>query len=154
MNRLRTRISPSWDAHTVGIAVRFNEVDSMKIVWHGHYVAYCETAREAYLGHRGLSYQEMERCGCLAPVVRMQFEFLRPIRAGQEVAVTCAQVPGGEPKLECFYEIRDAAGLLLAVGETVQVFVDRQGEVFLSAPPPVQVLFAQIAEHAARGKQP
>ncbi len=150
MNRIKTRIEPTWDAHTVRIAVRFNEVDSMKIVWHGHYVAYCETAREAWLAARGLSYQDMERLGCLAPVVRMQFEFLRPIKAGQEIQVTCAHLPGGEPKLECFYEIRDEAGGLLSIAESVQVFVDRNGEVFLSAPEPVANLFACINQSRAQ----
>lgn len=144
MRRITTRIDPSWDQHTVSIAVRFNEVDSMKVVWHGHYVAYCETAREAWLAARGLSYQEMDRLGCVAPVARMQFEFLRPILGGQTVQVTCAQIPGGEPKLECFYEIRDEAGQLLSIAESLQVFVDRQGVVFLSAPPPVAELFARI----------
>jgi acyl-CoA thioester hydrolase len=142
MNRIKTRIDPTWDTHTVRIHVRFNEVDSMKIVWHGHYVAYCETAREAWLAARGLSYEEIDSLGCLAPVVRMQFEFLRPIKAGQDVLVTCARIPGGEPKLEFFYEIRDEAGNLLSIAESLQVFVDRAGEVFLSAPAPVSALFA------------
>lgn len=150
MNRIKTRIDPSWDQHTVRIAVRFHEVDSMKIVWHGHYVSYYEIAREAYLSARGLSYQEMERIGCLAPVARMQMEYLRPIRAGQEILVTCAHLPGGEPKLECVCEIRDVAGALLSVAESVQVFVDAQGEVYLSAPPPVEALFATIAAHQGR----
>ena len=150
MNRIKTRIDPSWDQHTIRMVVRFHEVDSMKVVWHGHYVTYCESAREAYLAARGLSYQEMERIDCLAPVARMQLEYLRPIRAGQEIQVTCAHLPGGEPKLECVYEIRDAAGTLLSVAESVQVFVDGQGVVYLSAPPPVEALFATIAAHQER----
>ena len=50
------------------------------------------------------------RASGLAPVARMQMEYLRPIRAGQEILVTCAHLPGGEPKLECVCEIRDVAG--------------------------------------------
>lgn len=150
MKRIKTRIDPSWDQHTTRMTVRFHEVDSMKIVWHGHYVTYYETAREAYLAARGLSYQEMERTDCLAPVARMQMEFLRPIRAGQEILVTCAHIPGGEPKLECYCEIRDTTGTLLSVAESVQVFVDGQGEVYLSAPPPVEALFAAIAAHLSQ----
>jgi acyl-CoA thioester hydrolase len=151
MNRIKTRIDPSWDQLTTRIRVRFHEVDSMKMVWHGHYVAYCETAREAYLSARGLSYQEMERVDCLAPVALMQLEFLRPVKSGQEICVTCAQIPGGEPKLECFFEIRDESGTLLSVAESLQVFVDARREIYLSAPPPVEALFANIAAHR---KQP
>lgn len=144
MKRIKARIEPTWDRHTTRITVRFHEVDAMRVVWHGHYVAYCETAREAYLAARGLSYQDMERTDCLAPVARMQLEYLRPIRSGQDVYVTCAHIPGGEPKLELFYELRDQTGTLLSVAESMQVFVDRQGEVYLSAPSPVEALFAAM----------
>jgi len=152
MKRLTTRIDPGWDQFTVQIPVRFNEVDSMEVVWHGHYVAYCETAREAWLGARGLSYQDMDRLGCPAPVARIALEYRAPTRAGEILAVTCAQIPGGEPKLECAYEIRGADGSLRCVAESLQVFVDRSGTVLLSAPPPIERLFAAItAARSVRG---
>ena len=40
--------------------VRFSEVDSMKIVWHGNYVHYFEDGREAFgKKYEGLSYLDM-----------------------------------------------------------------------------------------------
>lgn len=144
MRRLKQRIDPSWDSYSVQIGVRFCEVDSMRIVWHGHYVAYCEEAREQFLAARGLSYRQMDVEGCMAPVVRMQLEYLRPALGGDQLRVTAAQIPGGEPKLEFLYEIRNAANQLLCVAESTQIFVDRQGEVLLSAPPPVEALFGAI----------
>jgi len=146
MNRIKQRIAPDWDRESIAIPVRFHEVDAMKIVWHGHYVAWCESAREQFLAQRGLSYHEMDVAGCMAPVARMQLEYLHPTRGGETVQVTCAHIPGGEPKLEFLYEIRNGDGRLLCVAESVQVFVDRQGEVYLSAPPPVERLFATIAQ--------
>jgi acyl-CoA thioester hydrolase len=145
MNRIKLRIRPEWDRETVSLPVRFNEVDAMKVVWHGHYVAYCEVAREEFLARRGLSYERMVAEHCAAPVVRMQLEYLHPARGGDILSVTCAHQPGGEPKLEMVYEIRNPAGRLLCVAESVQVFVDGAGQVFLSAPPPVEALFATIA---------
>jgi acyl-CoA thioester hydrolase len=147
MRRIKDRIRPEWDQHTERITVRFNEVDSMRVVWHGNYVAYCESAREMFLEKRGLGYLAMDELGCMAPVVRMQLEYLAPAKGGDVLEVTCAHIPGGEPKLECFYEIRNQAGVLLCVAESCQVFVDRQGQVFLSAPEPVERLFATIERH-------
>lgn len=138
-------IDPSWDQHTTAIVVRFNEVDSMRVVWHGHYVAYCETAREAFLGLRGLSYQAMDAHHCPAPVVRMSLDYLHPAKAGEVVNVTCAQVPGGEPKLECRYEVRNQQNTLLCVANSLQLFVDPSGQPYLTPPPPVEKLFATIA---------
>lgn len=145
MRRGVRRIDPGWDQFTVNIPVRFNEVDSMKVVWHGHYVAFCETAREAWLDARGLSYKAMDDSGCPAPVVRMSLEYLRPAYGGDILAVNCAQVPGNEPKLECCYEILNQRSEVLCIAESVQVFVDQTGQVLLSAPPPVERLFAAIA---------
>lgn len=162
MKRIKTRILPQWDGLDLPVPVHFCEVDSMKLVWHGHYVRYCESAREAYLRERGLSYQRMEDEHCVAPVVRMQLEYLSPARMGQTVTVRCAHVPGTEPYLHLFYEIRgpavDATGpgagagtappatRLLCVAESVQVFIDLGGQVYLSPPPAVAGLFATIAQ--------
>jgi acyl-CoA thioester hydrolase len=154
MKRLARHIQPGWDRHAVRFPVRFHEVDSMEVVWHGHYVAWCETAREAWLGARGLSYQDMQRHGCPAPVVRMVLDYLRPARAGDTVEVVCAHIPGGEPKLECAYEVRSDTGDLLCLAESMQVFVDREGQVRLSAPPPVEALFAAIAAARSRDGSP
>ena len=38
------------------IEVRFSEVDSMNVVWHGSYALYFEDAREAFGAKYGLEY--------------------------------------------------------------------------------------------------
>ncbi len=154
MKRIKSRILPGWDVLEHTVQVHFSEVDSMRIVWHGHYLRYCESAREAYSAARGLSYQEMEQVGSVAPVVRCQLEYLRPARASQQLTVRIAHLPDSQPSLGLFYEVRDAAGTLLCVAETVQVFVDTQGTPFLSPPPAVERFFATITareRHAAAG---
>ena len=40
----------------VAINIRFSEVDSLLIVWHGHYLKYFEDAREAFGRKYGLGY--------------------------------------------------------------------------------------------------
>ena len=153
MKRIRSRIEPGWDCLTITTPVHFSEVDSMKIVWHGHYLRYCESAREAYCAARGLSYAQMEQVGSVAPIVRCQLEYFRPARQGQVLSVRIAQVPETRPSLVLFYEIHGPTGDLLCVAETTQVFVDIHGVPFLSAPPPVESFFAAIetARQAGQG---
>jgi acyl-CoA thioester hydrolase len=141
MKRLRTRIAPDWDMLSVQTPVHFSEVDSMDIVWHGHYLRYCETAREYWCSQRQLSYAQMKAVGSVAPVVRCQLEYLAPARQGQLLTVRVARVPETEPFLNLFYEIINPDGVLLCIAETVQVFVDRQGIPYLSAPPEVEAMF-------------
>ena len=47
--------------------VRFNEVDSMGVVWHGHYAVYFEDAREAFGAKYGLEYLMMYHKGFWSP---------------------------------------------------------------------------------------
>ena len=42
-------------------AVRFSEVDSMNVVWHGSYPLYFEDAREAFGKKYGLEYWSTSR---------------------------------------------------------------------------------------------
>lgn len=144
MKRIRDRIEPDWDCLTITTPVHFSEVDSMKIVWHGHYLRYCESAREAYCAARGMSYAQMEHVGSVAPLIRCQLEYLKPARQGQVLTVRIAHVPESQPTLTLFYEILGPSGDLLCVAETVQVFIDLNGVPFLSAPPPVEAFFANI----------
>ncbi len=151
MKRIRSRIAAEWDQLEITTPVHFCEVDSMKIVWHGHYLRYCELAREAYCAARGLSYTQMEDVGSVAPIVRCQLEYLRPARKGQDVIVRVAHVPQTQPSLVLFYEIHGPTGDLLCVAETTQVFVDNHGVPFLSAPAAVEAFFAAIEiAHQAR----
>ena len=150
MKRIRTRIGNDWDVLAVLTPVHFSEVDSMKITWHGHYLRYCETAREAWCAARELSYKKMETVGSVAPVVRCQLEYLRPARQGDILTVRIARIPDSQPTLNLFYEISNAVGELLCIAETVQVFVDLHGVPFLSAPPPVEVMFAASEAHRPR----
>lgn len=39
------------------IKVRFSEIDSMQIVWHGEYVRYFEDGRESFGKHYSLGYR-------------------------------------------------------------------------------------------------
>jgi acyl-CoA thioester hydrolase len=144
MKRIRDRIEPDWDCLTITTPVHFSEVDSMKIVWHGHYLRYCESAREAYCAARGMSYAQMEQVGSVAPLIRCQLEYLKPARQGQVLTVRIAHVPDSQPTLTLFYEIYGPTGELLCVAETVQVFIDLNGVPFLSAPPPVEAFYANI----------
>lgn len=122
--------------HRVPARVRFQEVDSLQVVWHGHYLTYFEDARAALGGRYGISYTDIMEAGLAAPVVHAACDYLRPARYGDdlEVLIRLIRTPGA--KLTFYYEVsRLADGALLARGRTVQAFVDADEELVLTTPP-------------------
>lgn len=62
--------------------VRFSEVDSMNVVWHGAYPLYLEDAREKFGAKYGLEYLTIFNNGYFAPLVDMQIKYHKPLRYG------------------------------------------------------------------------
>lgn len=121
--------------HTVRVRVRFQEVDSLGIVWHGHYLSYLEDARVALGEEYGIGYNDIANAGLLAPIVKLSCNYLAPTRRGGELDITARLVCDGAAKLVFYYEIRHAHdGVLAATGETVQVFTNIRGDLMLTAP--------------------
>ena len=60
--------------------IRFSEVDSMGIVWHGSYALYLEDAREQFGRDYHLEYLYIFDQGYYAPLVELHMEYKRPLR--------------------------------------------------------------------------
>lgn len=106
--------------------VRFSEVDSMNIVWHGSYPLYFEDAREEFGKKYDLGYMTIFSSGYYAPLVELSFKYKKPIVYGMKPVITITYVPTESAKIVFDYEIADSnGGGVLATGRSVQVFMDR-----------------------------
>jgi acyl-CoA thioester hydrolase len=118
------------------IAVRFSEVDSMNIVWHGSYVLYFEDAREAFGLKYGLSYLDIFGNNYYAPLVELKFNYKKPIIYGKKARVEISYRHTAAAKIIFDYEIFDVEdGSLIASGYSIQVFLDKQYQLVLINPP-------------------
>ncbi len=116
--------------------VRFSEVDSMHMVWHGNYACYLEDGREAFgRDYPGLGYLDIYQSGYRAPIVDMQVQFRSPLRLGDEAVIETRYIDCDAAKI-CFeYQIRRADnGQIVATASTVQVFTAPGGELELVNP--------------------
>jgi acyl-CoA thioester hydrolase len=130
--------------HTTCVRVRFHEVDSLRIVWHGHYVAYFEEARRAFGRQFGLDYPVFLEHGIAAPIVQLRVDYLAPARASDLLEVTARLFRSESAKLEFEFEIRrQGEDRLLAVGSSLQVFTRPDGELLLQWPPLMQERYRQ-----------
>lgn len=122
-------------SHTSKFRVRFNETDPLGIVWHGHYVTYLEDGREAFGEKFGISYKDIQNAGLFAPIVKCTVDYKFPLRHGDRATIETTYIDEMASKLHFFYKIFNEKGKLVATGETIQVFTDQKGELFLSYPP-------------------
>ena len=120
---------------TVRRHVRFEEVDSMGIVWHGRYPSYFEDGRVA-LGHQyGISYSDFIRERIPVPVRQMQIDYHRPLRFEEEFEVRTILHWSDAARINFEYEICNGLGQLVCTGCTVQLMLDEHFDVLLSPPP-------------------
>lgn len=122
--------------NTARFKVRFSEVDSMHIVWHGNYACYLEDGREAFgRQYPGLGYGDIAASGYGAPIVDMQVLFRSPLRLGDEATIETRYINCAAAKIVFEYEIRRAdTGQVVATASTVQVFTNLGGELELTNP--------------------
>lgn len=114
--------------------VRFSEVDSMGVVWHGNYVTYLEDAREAFGEKYDLGYLRYFAEGYYAPLVDVQLQYKRPIIYGMHPEIEIVYRPTDAAKIVFDYRITDG-DTLVATAHTVQVFMDKQYKLVLCNPP-------------------
>ncbi len=115
--------------------IRFSEVDSMNVVWHGSYMLYFEDARELFGEQYDLSYMGYVRHGYYAPMVEMNIQWKKPILYGMQPRIDIIYRPTVAAKVVFDYEIHDTADeSLIATAHSVQVFMDLNYQLVLYSP--------------------
>ena len=105
------------------VLVPFFDVDSMNVVWHGHYIKYLEVARCALLDHIGHNYTQMLESGYGWPVIDIQLRYVRGAVFGQRLVVRASLVEW-ESRLKINYLISDAeTGERMTRASSIQVAV-------------------------------
>ncbi|MBT1120712.1 acyl-CoA thioesterase [Stutzerimonas nitrititolerans] len=129
----------------VEVLVPFFDVDSMDVVWHGHYIKYFEVARCALLDRIGHNYQQMRDAGYAWPVIDVQLRYMRGARFNQHIIVR-ADLIEWENRLKINYLINDAVtGERMTRGTSVQVAVEIASREMQLASPKV---FVEAVERA------
>ena len=116
--------------------VRFSEVDSMNIVWHGSYALYFEDAREQFGKEFGLSYMFYFDNGYYAPLVELNFSYKKPLLYEQKarIEIIYRNVPAAKVIFD--YEIYlTSDNSLIATGTSTQVFLDHDYNLMWTNPP-------------------
>ena len=106
------------------ILVRFGDLDPAGIAYYPNLVNFLhESFEDFFVGHVGRPYPEVFREGLAFPTVKVEMEFLSPVRYGDhvEVAVVVEQV--GNSSVRIRYE-GSVAGRAVFKARNTQVVVD------------------------------
>jgi len=116
------------------IRVRFNDCDPLQVVWHGNYITYFEDGREAFNREHGIAYMKMFEQGFATPIVKSYCEHKLPLRYEDVATVKTTFYNTPAAKIHFKYEIFNQRQELVCIGETLQVFTDKQGQLSLTIP--------------------
>lgn len=114
---------------TSSFRVRYAETDQMGVVYHTHYLVWCEIGRTDYIRQFGASYAELEREGLLLAVADAQIRYAASARYDDLITVE-TWIEKAQSRILTFgYEIyRDEPSrLLLASAVTKLIALDRNG---------------------------
>ena len=114
------------------INIRFSEVDSLGIVWHGNILHYFEDGREAFGNEFDLGYLDIYNNGYVTPIVKVEIDYKRPLYYGEPVIVETTYIYCASAKLIYDYKIFSSKdNQLLTTGKTIQAFLNRKRELVL-----------------------
>ena len=117
------------------INVRFHEVDSLRIVWHGHYLKYFEDGREAFGKKYGIGYLDVFELGLLTPIVNVSCDYKRPVKYGDPVTLETVFVDSEAAKIQFRFTLFNSLTKeVYTTGESTQIFLNLDGELCLTLP--------------------
>ncbi len=115
--------------------VRFSEVDSMGIVWHGHYIKYFEDGREAFGKEHALGYMDVYEKGFFMPIVSINCSYKRPIKYNDSLLIETRFVNTPAAKIIFEYTLYNQySSEIYAKGNSEQVFLTKDRDLHLTIP--------------------
>lgn len=119
---------------TIKRQVRFEEVDSIGIVWHGRYPGYFEEGRVALGNRYGVSYSDFIRNKLPVPIRQLGADYFEPLFFEDEIEIEAILHWSEAARINYEYIIRRDEKVV-CTGYTVQLMLDESFELLLSPPP-------------------
>lgn len=113
--------------HETEIRVRYQETDNMGVVYYANYFVWLEVARTEYLRSAGITYREIEKRGLYLMVARAACQYRSPARYDDIVRIQTWIPKIKNSSLEFSHKLF-IGQVPIATGDSVHVFVNRQGK--------------------------
>jgi acyl-CoA thioester hydrolase len=121
--------------HETPLQVRFYEVDSYGMVWHGNYIGWFEVGRNELTEQFGIGPLDLKEMGFLAPVVDLACHFKLPAKFNDSLVIRTTMERTEVAKLIFRYQIfSQKIEKVLATGSTTHVLIDFKGNLIYQVP--------------------
>lgn len=131
------------------LRVRYAETDKMGVVYHSHYLIWCELGRTDHIRKSGMTYREMEEAGVMLAVAEANVRYRAPACYDDIVRVETTLTDVSSRTVTFEYVISNAAsGERLATARTLLVSLDPSHGV-VSLPADVRALLERGATHTS-----
>ncbi|WP_428081282.1 acyl-CoA thioesterase [Candidatus Avelusimicrobium alvi] len=114
--------------------VRFNEIDPMGIMWHGHYAGFIEDARVALGDSLGIGYQDFYDHGVMIPLRQFHVDYLAPLLYAKTYEIKARLFYCESARLNYDFTILDENQKVMARGCSVQLMVDKDHNLLFEWP--------------------
>ena len=128
--RSRTSGCLTVNSSSSSFRVRYAETDQMGVVYHTHYLVWCEIARTDYIRQFGASYAQLEAQGLLLAVAEANIRYSASAKYDDLITVECSLERAQSRVITFGYDIyRDdpAPRQLLATASTKLIALTRNG---------------------------
>jgi acyl-CoA thioester hydrolase len=126
------------------VTVRYAETDMMGVVYHANYLPWFEVGRTTLLKEIGVPYRRLEEEGFRLPVLEVAARYIRPAVYDDTLEITSTVRERPLLRIRIEYEVRRAEDLL-ATGNTLHAFVDRDGRPVRPPPWAVELIHKAFA---------
>ncbi len=127
--------------------VRFDEVDQIKFMWHGHYASWFEDGREAMGVKHNINYFDFYDNNVTIPLKNFTVNFIAPLRYGETYIIESSLLWNEAALLEFEYRILDRQENCLTTGSTIQLMLSLDDKLLLEAP----AFYKEFCERWAKG---
>ncbi len=112
------------------LRVRYAETDKMGVVYHSHYLIWCELGRTDYIRAGGMSYRQMEEAGVMLAVAEANVRYRAPARYDDLIRVETTLTDVSSRAVTFDYVVSNAeTGERLATASTLLVALDQSHRV-------------------------
>ncbi len=125
---------------TYSRGVHFADTDAAGVVFFANYLAICHEAYEEALGAAGVDLRKFfADSGVVVPISKSEASYLRPLRPGDRVRVTCSPAPVSADTYEVRYEITrlGTPEKLAGRARTEHVCIDSRSRERANLPPSI-----------------
>jgi acyl-CoA thioester hydrolase len=125
------------------LSVRYLEVDMQGVVFNMWYLAYFDDAMTAFLGHRGLPYQQMLAAGYDVQLVHSELDWRGGLKFGDDARIAVSLAGLGRSSFTLDFEARRQDEPLVW-GRTVYVAIGADGSGKRAVPDALRAALGQV----------